>query len=404
MENIPESPFNNFIDYINWRGDIPLCDQFPINTLDRAVFARFSYLNFCAVGYGEIENFNSLAREVAKLSDDKFLLAEDRTLAKLMITANRYKDLVVTDIVINNDPETEKQFGAITILLPNKELYISYLGTDDSLFGWKEDFNMTFMDTIPSQIDGLEYFHHIAKKFPEHRIYLGGHSKGGNIAMFAALSVDTELQKRIIAIDNFDGPGFDQDRARFNKNPEILAKITSYFPQESMVGRLLDHDESVRIVESVEAGLMQHDMYSWRVEFLDFIDVKNVKQVKYVLNKSLRAWLRDSTIEQRKFFVDSIYEAIIAADYNTLSAIRKNPIRAMPAIYKAYKSGTTPEERKEILKIAKIFIKNYMTIRKANSKEHTRNNKNAHKANTAAKKAKNKAALKSGKSIPKAFF
>ena len=166
----------------------------------------------------------SLSYELAKLSDDKFLLADDRELAKATAHAVRYKDLAVTDIVINNDPEAEKQFGAITILLPNNTLYISYLGTDDMLFSWKEDFNMTFMDTIPSQIDGLAYLNHIAEKFPKYKMLLGGHSKGGNIAMFAALSADKSIQERIISIDNFDGPGFDQDRAQFRKNPEISAE------------------------------------------------------------------------------------------------------------------------------------------------------------------------------------
>ena len=376
MAFIPETPFSNILDYINWRGDIPISAQFPINILDRAIFARYSYMNFNAIGYGDVETIGGLSYELAKLSDDKFLLTDDHELAKATVHAVRYKDLAVTDIVINNDPEAEKQFGAITILLPNNTLYISYLGTDDMLFSWKEDFNMTFMDTIPSQIDGLAYLNHIAEKFPKYKMLLGGHSKGGNIAMFAALSADKSIQERIISVDNFDGPGFDQDRAQFHKNPEIMQKITSYFPQESMVGRLLDHEETVRTVESVEVNIMQHDLYSWRVENLDFVDVKNVKQVKYVFNKAMRAWLHDCTIEQRKF----------------------------SAVYKAYKSGTTPEERKEITKIAKIFINNYLEIRKNNDKEYQIQNKKAHKSNAAARRAKNKALLKAGKKVPKAFF
>lgn len=404
MAFIPDLPFNNILDYIDWRGDIPISAQFPINTLDSAIFARYAYLNFNAVGYGEVETVANLSREIVKLPDSKFLIADDRFLAKATITATRYKDLAVTDIVINNDPEVEKQFGAITILLPNNELFISYLGTDDTIFGWKEDFNMTFLDTIPSQIDGLAYLEHIAAKYPKHKLHIGGHSKGGNIAMFAALSASAEIQQRIILVDNFDGPGFDKDRAQFHKNTEILQKITSYFPQESIIGRLLDHEEDVRIVESVETSLLQHDIYSWRVKNLDFVDVKDVKQVKYVLNKSLRAWLQDCTLEQRQFFIDSIYEAIIAADFNHLSDIRKNPIRAVPAIYKAYKSNTTPEERKEIVRIAKVFVGNYFAIRKSNDKEFRQKNKNAHKANAAARKAKNKALLQAGKKIPKAFF
>ncbi len=404
MDHIPESPFNSFLDYITWRGDIPISDQFPINLIDRVIFSRFSYLNFEAIGYGEVETIKSLSTECAKLPLDKFLLAADRDLAQAMIDAPRFNQLAVTDIVINSDPESEKQFGAITILLPNNELYISYLGTDDNLFGWKEDFNMTFMETIPSQLDGLAYFRHVAAKYPKHKIYVGGHSKGGNLAMFAALSVEKELQDRIIAVDNFDGPGFFWERSNFNKNPEILAKITSYFPQESIFGRLLDHEEETVIVESVEAGIMQHDVFSWRVEHTDFIYAKKVKQVKYVLNKSLRAWLEGCSLDQRKFFIDCVYEAVIAADFSTLSSIRKNPVRAVPAIYKSYKSRTTPEERKEVKAIVKVFINNYLAIRKANSKEHTLQNKNAHKANTAAKKAKNKAAAKAGKKITKAFF
>ncbi len=404
MAYIPESPFNNFLDYIAWRGDLPICRQIPYNTFDSLVFARFSYLNFQAIGYGDIESIKSLCKEVVKLPDNRFLLLEDRALAKALIKAERYKNLAVTDIVINNDPQTEKQFGAVTIMLPDNELHISYLGTDDTLFGWKEDFNMTFMEQIPSQKDALAYLYHIAEKYPEHKLRLGGHSKGGNLAMFAALSCSTKLQQRIISVDNYDGPGFDHDRVEFNKNPEILAKITSYFPQESMIGRLLDHEEPSIVVESVETGLMQHDVYSWRIDPKGFIKIKDAKQIKYVLNKSLRAWLNECTLEQRKTVINAVYEALVSADYDTLSAIRKHPVKAVPSFIKAYRSGTTVEERKEINQIIKAFLRNYISIRQSNDKDAARANKQAHKENAIARKAKNRARLKSGQDIPKAFF
>ncbi len=405
-KNIPESPFNNFLDYISWRGDLPFGELAPYNVLDSLVFARFSYLKFSAVGYGEIETIGSLCNEMKKLSEKRFLIPDDRTLATMLASAKRYKNFAVTDIVYNNDSAREKQFGGLTILLPNDELYISFIGTDDTLFGWKEDFNMTFMENVPSQLDAVEYLKHIAEKYPKHKIRLGGHSKGGNLAMYAALSASNELQDRILSVDNYDGPGFDQDRVDFNKNPKIISKITTYFPQESMIGRLFDHEEPSIVVESVEAGLMQHDVYSWRVDpsFNGFVKIKDAKQIKYVINKSLRAWVKDCTLEQRKIFIDTVYESIQGADFDSFSAIRKNPVKAIPPILKAYRSSTTPEDRKQINQIIKLFLKNYKAIRKSNDKVAEKANRAAHRTNINARKAKNKAAAKSGKTIPKVFF
>ena len=161
----------NINDYLKWRGDIKFSKDYPFNEIDSMILARFSYLLFSKIKMKRVETIQDIALKMQDFPDNEFLYNGDKELITNLGTSLRFKDLKVTDYVENNNKDREEQFGAITIHLSLKELYISYLGTDMSIFGWKEDFNMGFMDTVPCQIAGREYLHKISLKYSNWRTF-----------------------------------------------------------------------------------------------------------------------------------------------------------------------------------------------------------------------------------------
>ena len=131
----------NINDYIRWRGDLPINSSFPFNEIDSMIMARFSYLLFEQISMDKIETIESLSLKLDKFENDEFRYNGDKELITELGRSIRFKNLKVTDFVRNNELENEKQFSAIVIHLPKNEIYVSYIGTDATLYGWKEDYS-----------------------------------------------------------------------------------------------------------------------------------------------------------------------------------------------------------------------------------------------------------------------
>ena len=174
---------SNIIDYIKWRGDLSF-DQAPINEIDNIILTRFSYLPFKYIELNNMETIESISNKMKDFDIERFLWDDDKEFIKLLGQVDRYKNLKTTNYIEIFDKAAEKQFAAITILLPNKTSYISFRGTDSSLVGWKEDLNMSFMENVPSQKEAVNYLNNIARKNKD-KLIIGGHSKGGNLAVYS---------------------------------------------------------------------------------------------------------------------------------------------------------------------------------------------------------------------------
>ena len=346
----------NINDYLLWRGDIPICEEAPFNEVDSMILARFSYLLFDRIEMEPKETIESISNKMKDFENEEFKFNGDKELITNLGTSIRFKDMIVTDYIKNNDKEVERQFSAITIHISDSEIYLSFLGTDKSILGWKEDFNMSFMENVPAQIAGLEYTLEIAQKYPDKMLRLGGHSKGGNVAVYSAVQCSKEIQNRIIRVYNFDGPGFDKKVVESNKNKKIIEKVYTYIPQDSVIGRILEHEEKYAVVQSIEKGLYQHDIYSWQVLGTKMIKLDKVTNSSEVVNYAIREWLKSTTPEQRKIFFDCIFEVFYSTDANSFGDIN---IKSIPTIIKTYRD--IPEtDRKTILKMLKVFGKAYL--------------------------------------------
>lgn len=351
----------NINDYLLWRGDIPINSTFKFNEIDSMILARFSYLRFDKINMSKKETIESISKKMKDLDNEEFRYNGDKELITYLGQSKRFKDMVVTDYVENNEKEQEQQFGAVTIHISDKELYISYIGTDSSIYGWKEDFNMAFMDSVPCQIEGKKYAEKIAELYQDKKIRIGGHSKGGNVAIYSAITLPREITKRIIKIYNYDGPGFNETIIKKYKSSSIIKKIETYFPQDSVIGRIMEHEEKCTVVFSTEKGLYQHDIYSWQVLKDDLIKSENLTDTSEVINSTLNDWLANTTNEQRKIFFDGIFELFYATDANTFGEISNNLSKNMTTILKTYRE-IDEKDRKTINKMLRLFAKAYVNV------------------------------------------
>jgi len=357
----------NIMDYLNWRGDLTF-KQDKINEVDAIILSRFSYLPFKDINMEKVDNIASISNKMKDLSLDKFIWREDKEFIIKLGQTNRYKDLIITDYREILDLDAEKQFAAVSIWLPKGYKYISFRGTDMSLVGWKEDFNMSFMQNIPSQLEAVKYLNEIGSKYIG-KLIVGGHSKGGNLAVYASMFCKDRMNKKIVEIINADGPGFDESVFNTENYIKILEKVNTYIPQSSIIGRLLEHDEDYEIIHSTQKGIMQHDIYSWQVNATNLVRVPSLANDSQFVNKVVRDWLRNTTPEQRKNFVNVIYDVLVATEAKNVHDFGIDTVKKVTTVIKSYKN-IDKEERKEIETMIKLMFESAInTIKDIRKKE-----------------------------------
>lgn len=362
----------NILDYIKWRGDLTL-EQSEFNEIDNLILSEVVYFPFEEImEENEIVSIRELGRRLLKTTIDqtKLLQKEDLELLILMTKSKRFEEMKVTKYINKIEKEEEKQFSAITFLLPDETIYVAYRGTDVSIAGWKEDLNMSFKSHVPSQLDAVSYLQTIAQYYKQ-PIIVGGHSKGGNLAVYASVFASEEIKKRIINIYNNDGPGFDEDITKTQQYKEIIEKVHTYIPQDSVFGRLLNHEEKYTVVKSSQKGILQHLIYSWQVLGKQFIYLKEVTNGSNFIDKTIKDWLKQTKPKEREQFIDIIFEIINTTEAETFLEIRDKWLTNGKKILTSYKN-IKPESKQMILNtIAGIF-----KIAKDNFFEGRKNEKN----------------------------
>lgn len=202
--------------------------------------------------------------------------------------------------------EQDTQFFAMTFLLDDGSAMVTFRGTDSSVVGWKEDFNMSFQQTVPSQLLAQQYLRQISY---EHAgpIRVCGHSKGGNMAVFSAARSAPGLQKRILDVYNNDGPGFSDYLMGDPGYKAVVPIIHTFVPQSSIIGMLMDHEEPYTIIKSRQIGLMQHDVYNWEIMGPDFVPMEEITADSRFLNETIRKWYASMDNLQRNQVVDAVF-------------------------------------------------------------------------------------------------
>lgn len=300
----------NVFDYLKWRGDLTFA-QDPPNAVDALIFSGLSYVRYG----GQVEADPGRPVPLTDAAETFFALedCESRVRVKndmeLLRAAAETVRFGQTRIVMYRDsliPEQETQFAAMTFLLDDGTAFLAFRGTDHTLVGWKEDFNMTFQQTIPAQRLALQYTRDVALERSE-PLRLGGHSKGGNLAVFAAARSSPMIQGRIVEVYNNDGPGFTKYLMGDPGYLAMVPRIKTYIPQSSVIGMLLEHEEPYTVIHSKSVGLLQHDLYSWEVLGRAFLRVQEVTESSLFLDSTIKTWFAEMTNQERNQLVDVMF-------------------------------------------------------------------------------------------------
>lgn len=343
----------NITDYVDWRGDIPLSAS-PFNDIDALILTQLSMVNLSGVVPSDTSDGYISLSDAAELyfADQKrnveavsvIIPSETYVLFGKLASSKRFGNMKLTAHVSHTDTAKEKQFSALTVKPGDGSTFIAFRGTDDTIVGWKEDFNMSFMPTIPSQIEAAEYLDRVGKKVYG-KMRVGGHSKGGNLAVYAAVKCSPRIRKRILTVYNYDAPGFSREFLALPEYGELGDRLKTMVPQSSLVGMLLENDGRYSVVKSTESGIMQHNAFSWEVKGREFIMLKELTKESRDMTAAIAEWLSKLDMDARKKFVDAVYNILIATKATTVTELSDDK----SAILRALKD-TDKETRKMIIK------------------------------------------------------
>lgn len=314
----------DLFDYLDWRGDLSF-DAVGVTPADALIFSALSYIHYDGLVQQGFQNpvpMEVVADAFAALPDkeDRVLLRQDAPLLMAAAATERFRKVRLVFYNSATIPEQESQFAAVAFLLPGDTAVLAFRGTDATLVGWKEDFNMSFQDRIPAQEKALYYTQSFAQGF-DRKLILCGHSKGGNLAVYAASRCPGEIQERITAVYNNDGPGFTASLMGDPGYRAMVPKIHSFVPQSSVVGMLMEHEEPYTVIKSRQVSILQHDLYSWEVMGCGFVPVPGVSSDSLLVNRTVKAWLAGRTAAERNAFVDAVFELLGTGDVDSAKEI-----------------------------------------------------------------------------------
>ena len=339
----------NMLDYLDWRGDLSLGAD-PFNAVDALILTQLSYVPFEGVVSGRFDERRTLADAFAAYRPDEVpeplrnaTFEENLRLFEKLARSERFGGAELCGYDRRTDPQLDLQFAAITFLLGDGTAFVAFRGTDGTIVGWREDFDLSFMDRTPGQQCAAEYLdrHFADCPLP---LRVGGHSKGGNLALYAAVCCTPELRERVTAVYSFDGPGFRDEFTQSEAYLRVLPKLVSVIPQSSLIGQLMSSGAEHRIVRSDAVGMYQHQPYSWQVLGSRFEELEELSRYGAFLNRMLDGWISELDDTTRQKLVEAIFDVLEAPETETFRDINKNKTKNYAAILRAL-MALTPEQR-----------------------------------------------------------
>lgn len=358
----------NIIDYLDWYGRFDF-DALAFNEVDNLILAELSYATLSGIVKEPATDLFAVSesitiKEAAKLLKasgimEKCCKLEQNAgeLLMAMAKSNRFGKSLLSNYVEKHDFENQEQFSALHIKLPNGVLFVSFSGTDDTLLGWKEDFNMAYLMPVPSQTEATKYLEKTLKH-TRGPVILGGHSKGGNLAIYSGATCSERNRKRIVKIYNNDGPGFLTSMVDNEGYIAIKDRITTIVPETSIIGMLLEHDDDYIVVQSQAKGILQHDGFNWQVHCDKFVRLDELSKDSVLIDNTVRNWIMSLEKEQRSVFVDSVYEVLTKSGIQNLSDFENHNINSIRAMIKEM-IGLDSQSSKMVMRLIRMLISEY---------------------------------------------
>ena len=332
----------------------------PFNELDLLMLTEITYLPFDQIVSDQMSPDCTcrLFEAAEKVPQDLSMLVTKNRLKLLEKTASstRFKNIKLMGYVNDIDPDVQKQFAAMIFKIKPDSYVLTFRGTDDSIIGWKEDFHMTYMDQVPAQKTAVNYLRKAMDALPGQFI-LTGHSKGGNLASYAASQIEPEYQERIQSIYSYDAPGLNHSVITSQGYQTISDKIKRYIPQGSIVGMMLETPKQAQIVKSTAiGGLAQHDTFSWQISDQTFVLLDNLNPDSLQVDKTLKNWVDSVSDEELKDFFDLFFGLILDAGISSINDLTKlENFNKILAVFENA-NALTDQEREMLSRLAKLLV------------------------------------------------
>ena len=315
--SVPES-FKNIITYVWENGDS--FSERPLCRVDSLVLSQLSYFvlpseavpawGWTGLPIHELFRSDWLEEMTGRMYDP----AGAKRLIAALAASPRYRDVHICGYVTQIDRMTEMQFSAMSFRILPDETYVAYRGTDNTILGWKENFNMAFQVQMPAQVQAMRYLERTASRVPG-KLWCGGHSKGGTLAVYACMTCDASVRRRVETCFSHDGPGFTSVMLAELQGDDAVPPVDKTIPKSSVFGMLFDSNwQDVQVVRSASSGFAQHDPLSWEVEGCDFVIEERLGRTATYLDNSLNAWIEQASPAERQRFVDTIFSVMDAGD------------------------------------------------------------------------------------------
>ena len=345
------------LDYLKKYGKYSF-EEMPMTEVDSLALCQLSYLKFDGMVPGQEEKAVLPAVTLESLKDHpdfEKLFADvryekpNRALYEKMISGERFRSLQLNYYINVIEQRWETQFSAVTYTMGDGTRYIAYRGTDETIVGWKEDFNMAFLSPVPGQAYSVEYLNSMAEKF-DGPFYVGGHSKGGNLAVYSAMNCDAKLQDRIVKVYSMDGPGFRPEVLKNCDYEKIADRVVKILPNSSLVGMIFESGMYFQVVKSKTFGLLQHDPYTWLVTGNHLVRADHLYERRQQMDNNLNEWILSLNEQQLRTFVDTLYQVITASRADNLIDFTAEWKKSMNGVIAALKEvdEDTVEALKEI--------------------------------------------------------
>lgn len=357
------------IDYLNKYGDCSFLEM-PMNEVDSLALCQLSYLKFDGMVPDVRKNGPSITLEklaehadFGKLFADERFEKNNRALFAGMMSGKRFRGMRLNCYINLVEKEWETQFSAITFLLEDGTIYIAFRGTDETIVGWKEDFNMAFLSPVPGQEYSVKYLNMVTGRL--HRsFYVGGHSKGGNLAIYSAMNCVPSVRKRILKIYSMDGPGFRPEVLEKSPYEEIADRVVKILPHSSLIGMIFESDVRYQVVESGTRGLMQHDPFTWLVEDAAFVKVEDIYENRRKMDNTLNEWILSLNEQQLRTFVETLFQVVSAAQAEDLITFTADWRKSMNAVISALR-----EVDEQTVRILREMLKSLFEIAANHAKQ-----------------------------------
>lgn len=351
----------DILEYLRWRGDLTFA-QSGFCEVDNLITAYFSYVDLEGVVPGEssgavtveeaAERFFTL-HSPKELAKDKSFIRRAPEVLKAAAATRRYRHALLRNYVNEIEEEKEQQFSAVEVVLEDGTSYVAFKGTDDTIVGWKEDFNLS-KGVVPAEEEACKYLEYIAGRTGR-PLRVGGHSKGGHLAVYAAVNCSVEIQERILEIYSNDGPGFVEEFLESPNLERVQSKIRHIVPESSIIGMLLKQVAEPIVVESCQKGVLQHDGFSWQVVGPAFLHKEKVSNKALVLNKALDKWIFSMETEKRDAVINDFFSVLDATGACTLTELQKGGIKNLRIMLRAIDS-LSPETKGSVDELVKSLV------------------------------------------------